>query len=119
MKPRPGPTTPMPTYNPYKELPTTDEYMLARDCLNVNTTGFYEVYIPIDWIDFNLSLSFTGKNEREYYIVEMFAQNIFKSLIFFNGFCSQNNWICNCWFPLFHGTQDDIKSKTIAIVISI
>ena len=58
---RPGPTTPAPTYNPYKDLPTTDEYILALDCLNVNTSGYYEIpYKPIEWQDFNISVSFFG-----------------------------------------------------------
>ncbi len=62
MMKRPGPSTPAPTYNPYKELPVTDQYVLARECLNVNTTGFYDVpYVPIDWQDFNITVSFSGK----------------------------------------------------------
>ncbi|XP_022109480.1 uncharacterized protein LOC110989417 [Acanthaster planci] len=62
MKLKPGPPTAKPTYNPYKDLPTTTEYLDAKDCINVNTTGFYyPPPDPIHWQDFNLTVFLTGE----------------------------------------------------------
>ena len=61
MKLKPVPATPEPTYNPYKELPTTLDYVHAKDCINVNTTSFYyPPPEPINWQDFNLTVVIVG-----------------------------------------------------------
>ncbi|XP_033639022.1 uncharacterized protein LOC117299582 [Asterias rubens] len=62
MKLKPVPATPEPTYNPYKELPTTLDYVHAKDCINVNTTSFYyPPPEPINWQDFNLTVVIVGE----------------------------------------------------------
>ncbi|XP_070564843.1 uncharacterized protein [Ptychodera flava] len=60
MSPMEETTGPPPTIDPYMGLPTTDEYKIAKECLNINTTGFYHPYIPTIWKKFDIALSFSG-----------------------------------------------------------
>ncbi|KAJ8032891.1 hypothetical protein HOLleu_22970 [Holothuria leucospilota] len=59
MTPKDSPRVQTTTYNPYNKVPRTDEFMLAKACLNVNTTGYYEPPpTPTQWKDFNLTVEF-------------------------------------------------------------
>lgn len=79
------------TYNPYQGIPTTDEYLLAKQCLNVNTTGFHSPPpTPIEWKDFNITVSFTGK---EFTSRKIITYHIFLAL----KLCSELTDLFNIW----------------------